>query len=126
MAKKLLTTPVIAVAGALAGLAGYHRYRQIKPGDTVTVPVEAIRIALASSSAGQAPFATGPGREADSVLALFQNAKAGEPVRVRVIAVTGGTFTANPLLGDNSAVPLTLTLPLAQATNTTPGLFAKK
>lgn len=126
MAKKLLTTPVIAIAGALAGLAGYHRYRQIKPGDTVTVPVESIRMAIASSNAGMSPLVTGAGRESDAVIALYNTAKPNEPVRVRVIAVQGGTFTANPLLGDNTAAPLVLTLPVAQATNTTPGLFAKK
>lgn len=118
MAKKLLTTPVIAVAGALAGLAGYHRYRQIKPGDIATVPVEAVKASLQVSNA---PFG-----ETAALGALYNAGKPGEPVRVRVIAVQGGTFTANPLLGDNTAAPVVLTLPLAQATNTTPGLFAKK
>lgn len=118
MAKKLLTTPVIAVAGALAGLAGYHRYKQIKPGDIATVPVEAVKAALQATAPGNPNVPT--------LDALYQAGKPAEPVRVRVIAVTGGTFTANPMLGDNTAVPVVLTLPVAQATNVTPGLFAKK
>lgn len=117
MAKKLNPT-YVAIAGALAGLAGYHRYKQIKPGDVATVPVEAVKAALQAAAPGNPNVPT--------LDALYQAGKPSEPVRVRVIAVTGGTFTANPMLGDNTAVPVTLTLPVAQATNTTPGLFAKK